>query len=286
MESLILPIAETVTVNAAVRKRGGFKRDGSTHYSGIQNEHTIVDTLNSDTSIIGKSLRSNPDWMVSHKGGTQTKADAVIINKTTGDVCKTISIKNHKTGTFDWLNSTVALSDTLKEAFKRDVSIIKENYKVNPDIDTARLAADIMFNDALVQISGDDLFIRGLLQSIYQKYTDFIIIHSEKEKKYVCFEKDELLELMCYPDEIYYLKHKQGCCSAQIMRRSLSGIETNTHLRVRLVLNNGINALVGQSSKNKSSVPCIKIQQDNVEHFIGSLKRPIMETCRLARIIL
>ena len=83
---------------------------------------------------------------------------------------------------------------------------------------------------------------------------------------------------MCYPDEIYYLKHKDGCCSAQIMRRSQTGVETNTHLRVRLVLNNGINALVGQSGKNKSSVPCIKIQQDNVEHFIGCLKRPIVES--------
>ena len=277
-------VVEAVAIKAAValekgvKKRGGFKRDGSTHYSGIQNEHTIVDTLNSESSIIGKSLLTSPDWMVSHKGGTKTKADAVIINKTTGNVVKTISIKNHKTGTFDWLNSTSGLPDILREVFKRDVSLIKENYKVNPDVDNARMAADKMFNDALIQIGGDDAFIRGLLQSIYQKYTDIIIIHSEKEKKYVSFEKDELLELMCYPDETYYLKHKQGCCSAQIMRRSQTGVETNTHLRVRLVLNNGINALVGQSSKNKSSVPCIKIQQDNVEHFMGCLKRPIVES--------
>jgi hypothetical protein len=37
-----------------------------------------------------------------------------------------------------------------------------------------------------------------------------------------------------------------------------------------LHLNNGIAALLGKSEKNKSSVPCLKIQQDNVEEFIAN----------------
>jgi hypothetical protein len=62
------------------------------------------------------------------------------------------------------------------------------------------------------------------------------------------------------------------------MRRTQTGEEINTCLRIRLVLNNGVNALVGQSSKNKSSVPCIKIQQDNVDLFISTLSDKVEES--------
>jgi hypothetical protein len=44
-----------------------------------------------------------------------------------------------------------------------------------------------------------------------------------------------------------------------------------------LVLNNGVNALVGTSLKNKTSVPCIKIQQDNVEDFLNTIENKIIE---------
>ena len=78
------------------RRKGGFKRDGSTHYSGIQNEHSIADILNTENSNIGARLRPEPILRVQHKGGTKTKADAVVVNTNTNEVVKTISIKNHK----------------------------------------------------------------------------------------------------------------------------------------------------------------------------------------------
>jgi hypothetical protein len=53
--------------------------------------------------------------------------------------------------------------------------------------------------------------------------------------------------------------------------------EFNTYLRIRLVLNNGVNALVGTSLKNKTSVPCIKIQQDNVDFFLKSIENKLIE---------
>lgn len=260
------------------RRKGGFKRDGSTHYSGIQNEHSIADILNTENSNIGARLRPEPILRVQHKGGTKTKADAVVVNTTTNEVVKTISIKNHKkTGTFDWLNSTTSLPETMKAPLKEAVKTIKEAFKTHQNIEESRVAADKMFNDALEQIKEDDTFIRGLLQSVFHKYTDSIIINCEKESKLVYFEKDQLKELKCFIDDTYYLKHAEGTCSAQIMRRTQTGEEINTCLRIRLVLNNGVNALVGQSSKNKSSVPCIKIQQDNVDFFINTLNDKVEE---------
>ena len=39
----------------------------------------------------------------------------------------------------------------------------------------------------------------------------------------------------------------------------------DTGIRIRLHLNNGISALLGMSTTNKSSSFCIKFQQDNFE---------------------
>ncbi len=260
------------------RRKGGFKRDGSTHYSGIENEHSIADILNTDTSTIGARLRPTADLCVQHKGGTKTKADAVVVNTTSNAVVKTISIKNHKkTGTFDWLNSTTSLPEAMKTPLKDAAKTIKAEFKTHLNIEESRVSADKMFCDALDKIKDDDMFIRGLLQSVYDKYTDGIIIHCEKDNKLVYFEKDQLKELQCFIDSIYYLKHAANTCSAQIMRRTPAGEEINTCLRIRLVLNNGVNALVGQSTKNKISVPCIKIQQDNVDYFISTLNEKVEE---------
>ena len=265
------------------RRKGGFKRDGSTHYSGIENEHSIADILNTDKSIIGARLRPTTDLRVQHKGGTKTKADAVVVNTTSNTVVKTISIKNHKkTGTFDWLNSTTSLPEAMKTQLKDAAKTIKEEFKTNLNIDESRVSADKMFCDALDKIKDDDMFIRGLLQSVYEKYTDGIIIHCEKDNKLVYFEKDQLKELQCFIDSNYYLKHAANTCSAQIMRRTQAGEEINTYLRIRLVLNNGVNALVGQSTKNKTSVPCIKIQQDNVDYFINMINEKVEEKIETA----
>ena len=91
-------------------------------------------------------------------------------------------------------------------------------------------------------------------------------------------KKKELKEFQFVPESQYFLKHNPGTCSAQIMRSSKKKSEVfNTYLRVRLVLNNGVNALVGSSLKNKTSVPCIKIQQDNVDFFLQSTENKLIE---------
>ena len=88
------------------------------------------------------------------------------------------------------------------------------------------------------------------------------------------------------PNRIYYLKHKPGTTSAQIMYRQTDnvdlsvgpGSEYNTQLRVRLVLNNGVGAFLGLSTKNKYSVPCIKIQQDGVDALLDGITNKFTET--------
>ena len=264
------------TLKQVVRRRkGGFKKDGSTHHSGIKNEHSIVNFLNQDDSIIGKHLRATPDHIITHKGGTQTKADAVVFNQLSQQEEFTLSIKNHKTGTFDWLNSTKGFPEDLQQLLKERTKEIKTAYSEHhQNVDISRTEIDELFSTALAKLKDNHCFLWEIIHTIFHKYTDGILIHHEKQQSLVYFNKKELKELQGFTDYTYYLKHKQGTCSAQIMRKKNIDLneEINTYLRLRLVLNNGVNALVGTSSKNKTSVPCLKIQQDGVDDFLTKME--------------
>ena len=72
------------------------------------------------------------------------------------------------------------------------------------------------------------------------------------------------------PDGYILKSSSRAKTSRQIWIRSSDGCEEiNTNLRIRLVLNNGITALLGKSKANKSSCASLKIQQDNVDTFIS-----------------
>ena len=272
----MIPIVKQVVEKVSHRRKGGFKKDGSTHHSGIKNEHSVVDLLNKEESILGKHLRPTSDHIIRHKGGTQTKADAVVFNQLLNQEEFTISIKNHKTGTFDWLNSTKGFPENFGIMLKEKSKEIKASYQKHQNIETSRLEIDTMFSSALDELKENHTFIRDIINTIYQKYTDGILIHHEKEQSLIYFEKKELSEVKGFDDYTYFLKHQQGTCSAQIMRKN-ENEEINTFLRIRFVLNNGVNALVGTSSKNKTSVPCLKIQQDRVDEFLNIIENKIIE---------
>jgi hypothetical protein len=278
-EEIKIILKDIVDKIAGKRKKGGFKTDGSTHYSGIKNEHSMVDWLNQEESIIGKHLRPSTDFQVKHKGGTKCKADAIVVNILDDSIKPfTLSIKNHKTGTFDWLNSTKGFPEDVSAFLKEKTKQFKANYSTHNNLDSTREGLESLFSNTLYKLKNNDGFIREILSSIYQKYTDGILINCEKEQKLVYFEKKELKELQGIPNFQYFLKHTPGTSSAQIMRSSTNSLEEiNTYLRIRLVLNNGVNALVGTSLKNKCSVPCIKIQQDNVDVFLQSIENKIIE---------
>jgi hypothetical protein len=55
--------------------------------------------------------------------------------------------------------------------------------------------------------------------------------------------------------------------------REKDGLGVNTHLRLRLVTNNGVTALLGLSEANKNSILTLKIQQDAVAALLNAVKR-------------
>jgi hypothetical protein len=237
----------------------GIKTDGSPHHSGVANEHATVNFINEKSVTLRAALIPAGHTLV-QVGGTKTKIDAQVIDPDGNCIEQfTISIKNHKgpTGTFDWINTTEH-TDSVKSALKE--------FKAAGRVD--RPVFNAIFASHLKQV--DDVVIRLLLSKCAIENPQWLVINNGPTHELVLAKTPDLSPL---PDWNYFLKFGRGMTSGQIWRRQGSA-EVNTHVRLRLVSNNGVGALFS----SKGSVPCFKLQQEHVKDFIESLAAPVRET--------
>ncbi len=261
----------------------GFTTDGSVHHSGILNEKTVCEFLKTRGGAVRNFLCA-ADEEITHRGGTGTKMDAEIHGG--AGAKRGISIKHHKSGTFDWLNSSAEVPAEVKEPLQIGLQAIKAEFatsaKAKADVDAARSRCDALLGAQLRAMSSE--LITSILRKCYSAYPEFVLITNIAKKELIAFKTAEnMRELATYPGWTYILKSTpRAKTSAQIWRRGPDGTEVNTHLRLRLVLNNGVNALLGTSTANSNSIPCLKIQQDAVEGFIAELVGPVRQTYEVA----
>lgn len=254
---------------------------GAVHHSGVGNEKELIKLANTNCDLeINKHFKmfdnntTNPSW--SHLGGTTQKADCMVTINGTEHM---VSIKNHeKTGTFDWIN-TSKLSDInpkLADVIKPKVAEFKEKYNGQEVTKEMRQEMEEIFNSAFDHLESDEL--KTLLQSLYEKYPEYVLINDRSNNKLIMYNKmGNFKEFVDFSEWKYFLKSARGKTSRMLFREK-DGVVVNTNLRIRLVLNNGVNALIGQSTSNKSSIPCLKIQQDRVNLLIDGLVDPIIDT--------
>lgn len=257
-----------------------FLKNGEVHHSGVNNEHSVIEMLNSTDNAITIHFKNKHggDCIVKHKGGTQGVDDAVVVGQ--DDMRRAgISIKNHKSGTHDWTNTTkIPNKESIKTLFKT----YKEKY---PDItvevfkekeDQLREERDNIVNQYLRDLSGE--YIKNMLSDLYEGYSEYVIVNHIKNEEYICYEKnpENFKEFVGFPHWDYYLKFTKAKNSAMIWRKHPeTGEEVCTNLRLRITLNNGLNAFFGLSANNKTSVPCLKLQQDSVDKHLESLHNKI-----------
>lgn len=247
-----------------------FPHAGENHRDGISNEKTYVEFMNSNPiNDINQEIKKNSSinnttvLYYSHVGGTQTKTDCRI-----NEYNINFSIKNHKQGTFDWINTTKYISTELRENIRK----YKNENMDKPINSIIRRDVSNILSDFLNELKSDN--IKQILKDIYKTYPDWIVINDIRTKTYNLIHK-EYLKFYFMSENVYFLKSTRATTSKQIWMIDANGNEINTYLRLRIVLNNGVNALLGQSSKNKTSVPCVKIQQDNVQLFLKNSENKI-----------
>lgn len=236
-----------------------YKTDGSPHWDGVANEHAVVQFINEKSKTLRQELLP-PAHVLRQVGGTKTKIDAQVVGPD-GSCYEgvSISIKNHKgaNGTFDWMNTT-AHTDAVKEALK--------DFKTAGNAD--RRAFSAIFSGHLRGV-GDEV-IQSLLRKCAHENPPWLLVNNGARREYVLARTPSVAPL---PGWNYFLKFGRGVTSAQIWRR-LGAEEVNTRLRLRLVSNNGLQALFG----SKGSVPCFKIQQEHVKDFLEALPVAARET--------
>lgn len=263
----------------------GYRTDGSSHHNGVKNEQATVVHLNSTSeSNIRKffeEAKGSKDIRFVHKGGTRTKTDMQVVhedNLSKGKVIEeskvlaNISVKNHKSGTFDlhnggWKDFPLSQQKSVTE----EIAKIKEE-----GLHGAKNKTEVLFCSLLDdQNAFDSDFIRNFIKRIFDMYPEYIHINLCKKKQYVLMNKfdTDLFKLTNDEDVKFFLmKPSRGAKTSRQIAFQNGDSVVLTGLRLRLQLNNGISALF-----TRGSSPCIKLQLDKVDKFIEDAHK-IVET--------
>jgi len=257
-----------------------YKTGGETHHGGIGNEKELVELMNTrydlhiNMHFQGESL-TKPIW--GHLGGTTQKADCDVL---VDEVRYPISIKNHEgTGTFDWIN-TSKLSEfnaDLGQSVKAAVDAFRAANHGKDVTPALRAEVATILSNEFDRITSEQL--KNLFATLYAKYPGHVLINDCKHNRLVLYPKENnFSEFIAYSDWEYFLKSTPRAKTSRMIFRRKNGIEVNTNLRVRLVLNNGVGALLGKSANNSCSIPCLKIQQDRVDGLLAGLVNTTIDT--------
>jgi hypothetical protein len=242
--------------------------DGSNHWIGIKNEKNVVDYMNKNSQCEINNIISNGNntiWV--HKGGTKEKADAIVCFS---ENSKSVSIKNHSSGSFDWINTTKIPLDT--NFVKKELQNFRGKYFKIPITPNIRRECGNIMTQLFLQLTSEK--IKNILIQFQKTYCDWSIVNYKKKKQLFLIDKKSI-----FPDFIedsQYILKGNALGSRVIWRQDKDGTEKNLNLRIRFVLNNGLGALLGLSEKNSNSSLSMKLQQDKVIQWLNKIPNKII----------
>ena len=125
-----------------------FPTKGESHRAGVKNEADIVTHLNNSNgaSLNLPALFGEEGLQFIQIGGTKSVSDMDILSSTGEKVCG-VSIKNHKQGSYDYVNTSRLhdyLPDNVATSIKGDIAAIREKYKGDESkVDQAKKAGTV-----------------------------------------------------------------------------------------------------------------------------------------------
>ena len=277
-----------------------YNTNGGSHRDGVSNEKKIVAHLNASNgaSLNLPALFGQEGLQFIQIGGTKSVSDMDILSSTGAKVCG-VSIKNHKQGSYDYVNTSKLqryLPDIAATSIKGGIVAIREKYKGDESkVEQAKKEVEDILVSGWEFITSDVL--KSILQAINVRNPKLVMINDIKDKKLKCYHESSFTELSAEPykaTNTYDLKSTRAKGSRQITRNGV-----NTNLRIRIVLNNGVEALLDTKiiklkrqlktaidsgvnaeiikkiekkikTVNRNSSVTIKIQQDKVNDVLKS----------------
>ena len=244
--------------------------DGEVHHAGVANEDNTVNLCN---ARIPENIQEDYPGMrltFRKEGGTSLVSDMGIY----ADAVRVAggSDKLHRNGTFDHVNTSKVLDYLPCESLQNMlVDFRRDHFRDSSVVDRVKATIKDATNTMWNTMTSDG--IRRLLILLDERTPEWMFVREPEEMS--VFRHTEMREFSEFPrDEswTYVLKSARAKESRQIWREK-DGLSVNTNLRVRLVTNNGVSALLGLSNANKNSILTVKIQQDQVGKLLNTVKR-------------
>tara|TARA_X000001036_G_scaffold432696_1_gene469034 strand:- start:360 stop:1136 length:777 start_codon:yes stop_codon:yes gene_type:complete len=248
----------------------GYRNDGSVHYSGIKNEGKVVDFL-----------KINPVYGMGEvipRGGTKYKQDLEVNH---GDETTLISVKKKTKltkGSFDYINTT-KIDEDLKKPFEELFSEIKilrneTEEKRNQIKESIRDRFNSISSETLDGLEGSVL-LDFINTNVIEKNIDMKmwVVDSENKKHLLYDFISSPLYTLLENGYVPFIKQVNKIQTSRKIFFKKGDDVLDIGLRVRLVTNNGIGAMLGLSKSNKNSSLTLKIQQDKVHNLISEIKK-------------
>ncbi len=243
---------------------------GEVHHAGVGAEADTVTLFNSAPPSNIAAAYPDKTLTFRQEGGTQTVSDVAVYAD--GVRRDEISSKLHRNGTFDHINTSKVAEYIPCDALVATVNRLRTEHRGDASaVPAARVTLKEATNSTWDSMTSEG--IRALLNAVDARTPAWMAV---KEKTEISvFRHEEMEELAKHPKDpsvTYSLRAARAKESRQVWRTK-DGVDTNTHLRLRLVTNNGITALLGLSKANKNSILTLKIQQDAVATLLASVRR-------------
>jgi hypothetical protein len=258
----------------------GYNTTGKSHRNGISGEESTKILIES-----GRLTSFGQSPAVIKRGGTQYKEDLLVEEK------YKVSVKNRngKSGTYDYVN-TSKLDNLVGQNFedlKNYIKSVRHSQKskghTKKSLEPIKLATkqkfESMAESALLSLKPKE--IETLVKNNLHSYLNdpsfyFSILHKPRSALIVFPAREHpLFKFINSSNQVEYsLKFGRGKTSASVLFKDSSGQEHDFGLRLRLVTNNGMGALLAGKdvSSNPSSQLVFKLQQDNPDVYIDRIK--------------
>lgn len=269
-----------------------YKIDGSSHNNGVKSEKIFVNFLNNKENFefisdsLNKALGSNikfHEFNFVHKGGTKSRDDVLCLNNNIKLSLKTKKLNGKKyKGTFDLINTSdltelifynVEFEKAISEwnIFKTKIRDDKVNEKI------VRNAVSESYKKILNTITIDQLNsifnkIEKLEDDNIEVIRDYVIDVSEPITKNNVHFLEKNWFIKEFKNEV---DHNQKISTSKTSSFLMNKDNTNGIFRIRVVLNNGVSALLREvgisqkiKGKNNNSLITIKIQVDKVREVV------------------
>lgn len=269
----------------------GYSKDGSSHKNGVKNEEFVVDILNVWIKQKG-SINFFDECNVNSfelRGGTKSKDDAWGLDNNQNKIFG-ITIKNHKVkgGTFDFINSSnfehlleVGVANELKNhinelKLENKEKINHDHLPVDKIVSIAREQIK-QYSNYVLENKVRDMQLKKILKKIYEDEPQLLAINNVPAKE-LCLlwkkDRNDLNNFMLFNNSDFFeLKTKKNAKDSKTIFKN----NVDTDIRLRIVLNNGVNAFLGVGkSKNQNASLTFKLQNDNVQNHLENMNALII----------